>query len=109
MNKAISILVTVFLTSCQITYHLGEVHGTTWKYKDADRKYTITFHPNGVLKNTHPNDNTPDNDQWWTSGDTLFFSFNDRYAVYYAVTTKNNKMKGLGRNKDKSWKFTLSK
>lgn len=110
--KPIIIFIVVLLLgfqSCSSIKPLVIITGTVWKYKDYERKYTLSFLENGVLRSTHPNETTPDNDKWWTSGDTLYFSFNDRYAVYYGLCYGPGKIKGIGRNKKSSWKFTLSR
>ena len=101
----VSILILV--QSCASVQPLMTLTGSVWRYRDRDRNYTLSFLENGVLRSTHPNDVTPDNDKWWTSGDTLYFSFNDRYAIYYGLAYGSSKIKGEGRNSKKVWKFTL--
>lgn len=97
------------MQNCASVQSLVPVTGSVWNYRDHDRKYTLSFLENGVLRSTHPNDITPDNYKWWTSGDTLYFSFNDRFAVYYGVCYGPSKIKGMGRNNKKTWKYTLTR
>jgi len=80
---------------------------TRWTYKDDDMTYEITFKKNGVLKTTHPNDVTPNNDTWEQSGDNVTFWYNDKYSTYKGKRNGNT-ITGTGKNTNESWKFTMT-
>lgn len=83
--------------------------GTTWHYTDNDHdwSYDVTFANDGRFVSAHPNDNTPDNDFWSQTGDSVFFEYNDGYAKYSGKFKSSDLIIGIARNQSKSWKWKL--
>lgn len=76
---------------------------TTWKITfkvEGERKwsYPITFEKDGYLQNGHPNDRTPDNDNWVQEGNKVTMYINE-YYVTYKGTIVGDRMTGNAVNK----------
>ena len=83
--------------------------GSKWHYADDQWQYDIEFAANGVLKTTHPNDKTKDNDTWDQDGANLNFYFNNQFSQYKGTLSGTNFMYGTATNKKGSswaWKAT---
>ena len=104
MRQSIFIIIglVIILTGCGSVKSLSEMSlvGTTWFYKDNTHewKYEITFLENGVMKTTHPNDTSPENDEWSQEKTKLELSFNGGYALYKGKIIKQNKITGEATN-----------
>jgi outer membrane biogenesis lipoprotein LolB len=85
------------------------VLGSKWHYADEQWQYDIEFAPNGVLRTTHPNDKTKDNDSWEQNGVNVTFYFNDKFSTYTGKLWSGVLMSGTATNKKGttwSWKAT---
>lgn len=83
--------------------------GSKWHYADEQWQYDLEFAANGVLKSTHPNDKSKDNDTWEQDGVNVNFYFNNKYSQYKGILSGNNLMSGTATNKQGSswnWKAT---
>jgi hypothetical protein len=86
--------------------------GTHWRIVyDAPRsghmEYELSFLANGVLRNTHPNDKTYDNDTWEMIGSQIVIKFNDGYAVYTGDFIDSDTISGTATNKvHEEWEWT---
>jgi len=73
-----------------------DLTGTRWRISYVDpvteqyREFDLIFNPGGVLRNTHPNDTTPDNDTWEQFNTTVVIRFNNNYATYTAEIDGDN-------------------
>jgi hypothetical protein len=83
--------------------------GTKWVYVDEDWSYEVEFANNGILKTTHPNDKTPDDDFWEQKGDIVFLYFNNRFSTYEGQFITNDLIKGIGKSSFGSWEFELKR
>jgi outer membrane biogenesis lipoprotein LolB len=82
--------------------------GSKWHYTDADWQYDIEFAGGGVLRTTHPNDKSKDNDTWEQDGNTVNFYFNNKFSTYNG-TLSGNQLSGSASNKNGAkwtWKAT---
>jgi hypothetical protein len=88
-----------------------ELIGTRWRIVyDAPRsghmEYELSLLANGVLRNTHPNDKTYDNDTWEMVGSQIIIKFNDAYAVYTGDFIDFDTIAGTATNKvDEEWEW----
>ena len=84
--------------------------GTTWDYTDDDGDhYQITFHPQGRLSSTNPNDNTPDNDRWSQDQTSVKFSFNDGYSKYIGTVKTIDLIEGTASSVAGEWIWELKR
>lgn len=87
----------------------SQLLGTKWHYADEQWQYDIEFTANGVLRTTHPNDKTKDNDSWEQNGVNVNFYFNDKFSTYTGRLWSGVLMSGTAVNKKGttwSWKAT---
>jgi hypothetical protein len=90
-------------TDAGIVDVMSDMTGTTWTLTYYDKAvsqqytYDLTFLAGGKLSNTHPNDNTPDNDGWEQAGNVVTIYFNDAYATYTG-TISGNTISGTASN-----------
>jgi outer membrane biogenesis lipoprotein LolB len=83
--------------------------GSKWRYSDDQWQYDIIFSANGVLKSTHPNDKTKNNDTWEQDGANVSLYYNNKYSQYKGVLSGANVMSGTAVNKTGTtwnWKAT---
>jgi hypothetical protein len=89
--------------------------GSTWLYRDdmaeESVEFDITFNEAGSLYNTHPNDNTPDNDTWTQDGTSVTMSFNDGYAICQGtISSDGTHIEGTATNEvGKTWNWTAER
>jgi hypothetical protein len=84
--------------------------GTRWTYSDEDWTYEMEFLNNGILRTTHPNDKTPDNDFWEQNGNTIRISFNNRYSIYEGHIISDKFIQGLATNiNNQRWDFEMKR
>ena len=114
--KVLAILSLAMLAACSsvkdLTLSETNLSSTTWRYRGGSENsnYDISFLPGGVLKSTHPNDTSPDNDFWIQNGTEIEFSFNDGYVTYTGSFKSANKITGKATNKvNKTWKWKLTR
>jgi hypothetical protein len=91
---------------------LGDLVGSRWRlvYDNPNfghREYDLVFLEAGKLINTHPNEKTPDDDRWESSGRKIVLRFNNGYAVYTGELSDDNHMAGNAASKaGGKWKWT---
>jgi outer membrane biogenesis lipoprotein LolB len=84
--------------------------GSRWHYMDQQWEYDITFTANGVLRTTHPNDKTPDNDTWEQDGAVVKFYYNNKFSRYQGNIMGRNLMSGTATNsKNKTWTWKATR
>lgn len=89
--------------------------GSTWLYRDdmaeESVEFDVTFNEGGSLYNTHPNDNTHDNDTWTQDGSSVTMSFNDGYAICQGtISSDGTHMEGTAKNDvGKTWNWTAER
>ena len=83
--------------------------GTSWVYTDEDWSYTLTFEKGGKLKSNHPNDNTPNNDNWKQTRTQIHFEFNDGFSQYDGEMKSLNRIEGSATNGMDDWKWKMKR
>lgn len=84
--------------------------GSKWHYSDEQWQYDLEFAPNGVLRTTHPNDKSKDNDTWEQEGTNVNFYFNNKFSQYKGTISGNNLMSGTATNKKgSSWNWKAAR
>lgn len=117
MNRTGFVFITsislVFITGCSSSRGpkalSADLTGTQWNYTDNDWSYAIAFLQNGKLSSEHPNDQTPDNDQWEQKGKRVTFYFNNKFSSYYGIRVSKDTIRGVGNNAERTWKFILTR
>lgn len=87
--------------------------GTKWLYSDdkhEDWNFEVVFEKDEVLKTTHDNDQTSENDSWSRRGESLYIYFNDKFATYKGKIVSDSLIEGKATNvNDTSWVWELKR
>lgn len=112
---SIALMVLGCSAAKMLYYEDGALIQTKWDLhyvhpEFGERNFEIVFLEEGRLLNFHPNESTPDNDQWQKSGNTITLYFNDRYATYTGKLIDQKTIKGKARSiTGAEWEWTATR
>ena len=113
-NIIFLLILSSYLIGCSSLNRLTKtefsISESTWDYTDSDGdQYQITFHSNGKLESTNPNDNTPENDYWDQKRKIIEFNFNDGYVTYSGKLKTPHLIEGMTESADGKWTWKMIK
>ena len=120
LNKGLLILLTsvlLTLTGCgssptkkSAVNQTPPINNTKWHYMDSDWEYNMEFLSSGLMRTNHPNDTTPNNDNWEQKGEMVIFYFNDRYSTYRGKFINRDLISGTATSKNgATWRWKIKR